>query len=690
MGYTDLPPGRYTYGTKFQTKSYDNPHLGLSYVKEIKRPRRFRGVQNQAKEQPPAEVGTTATRSDAAITKSKKPQTDLGKQQIVAAAGDTVPIVFCKRVGTVGGTWVQPALVKTGSNNFVGSFLYAITQGQMVSSPVKYRAWVGTQSIQTFASAGAVTLTHYYASAATMAAAKNVCPITSGKIFCDINTISYLLPVHGTSGYVERYADFSIFHHAVRAITRGVGDTSNSLLIWPNSTTVVTDNKTGNDITASYWAYLGIDPASTSSADNGIFDGSGTFIGCRTVGTILSFPASGLEAPDPNYFTNYGATGPFTITYGPATVNNQANVSLPPSTGTLEGVQSEFVLSTYADPAASPASADYTAFADITFLEIDGNIYDPPDSGSYPTTTRQLCIFYESGTTVDLYSNGLVSGAYQTGASNQFVDLAMHLFTLMKRVSGATTTSLAAPIDVSNLQTLATFCTNTGLFFNGIIEQSVNTIDYIAKTAPFFLLSFVSSNGRYSLQPLLPLSAGNTIKTTALTAAATFTEANIIPGSFKKNYVDADERRAVNISLVWREADPLIIGIQRTTTVRYSTTDSNAPTVQFDMTDFCTSATHAAVYGKYELARRKFSTHVISFATPLLTTSLIPTQIIEVQRQRINSRGDNRQEAEWYQITRVKHSSDGISVIEAAHFPVDGSDIARISNEVVNGTFEVI
>jgi predicted phage tail protein len=134
----------------------------------------------------------------------------------------------------------------------------------------------------------------------------------------------------------------------------------------------------------------------------------------------------------------------------------------------------------------------------------------------------------------------------------------------------------------------------------------------------------------------------------------------------------------------------LIIGIQRTTTVRYATTDSNAPTVQFDMTDFCTSAAHATVYGKYELARRKFSTHTISFSTPLLTTSLIPTQIIKVQRQRINSRGDNRQEVNWYQITRVKHSSDGLSVIEAVHFPVDGSDIAEISDEVVNGTFEVI
>jgi hypothetical protein len=81
---------------------------------------------------------------------------------------------------------------------------------------------------------------------------------------------------------------------------------------------------------------------------------------------------------------------------------------------------------------------------------------------------------------------------------------------------------------------------------------------------------------------------------------------------------------------------------------------------------------------------------VVSFSTALLTTSLVPTQIIKVERQRINSRGDNRTETEWYQVTNVKHTSSGITAIAAAQFPVNGSDIALISNEVVNGTFEVI
>jgi hypothetical protein len=216
------------------------------------------------------------------------------------------------------------------------------------------------------------------------------------------------------------------------------------------------------------------------------------------------------------------------------------------------------------------------------------------------------------------------------------------------------------------------------------------TIDYIERRLRPTSCCPSSSNGRYSLQPLLPLNASNGIKVTALTPVLTFTEDDILPGSFQKEYLDADQRRAVNVSLVWREADPLTIGIQRTTTVRYPGTDANAPTQQYDMTDFCTSAAHATLYGKYELARRKYSVHTISFSTALLTTSLIPTQIIKVERQRINSRGDNRSEIEWYQVTNVKHSSAGVSTISATQFPVDGSDIARISTEVVSGTFEVI
>jgi hypothetical protein len=644
-----------------------------------------------AQPQPKAEIGTTALRNDATPAKSKKPQTDLGKQQTVATAGDTVPIVFCKRSGGVGGAWVQPAMIKTGSNDFVGSFLYVISQGQMMSSPAKVSTWVGTRSVMLLPDASSITLTHYYASAATMAAAPNVCPISGGEIFCGVDTFSYLLPLNGTSAGILAYPDGVNYYNKFNVITRGTGDTSNSVVVIANSDITILNTATGADVTAAVWSYFGINPATSTTILNAVLGAGGVITGGHTVGTILRFPSSGYDAPDPNYWTSlYGVAGPLVESYDTATIDNQVNPSNPASTGTLDGTQNEIHLSAYSDPTSPPGSADFTVFSDITYLQIDGDIYDPPSQGSYPTTTRQISTYYENGISVDLYSGGLVSGSYATGASNQFVDLTMYLFTQIKRADGAATADIAAPIDVSNLQALATFCSNTGLFFNGVLDQSVNIIDYISKVAPFFLLSFISSNGRYSLRPLLPITGANAIDVTALTPAATFTEANILPGSFSKQYDDADERRAINVSLLWRESEPTIIGMQRTTTVRYAATDNNAPTVQFDMTDFCSSAAHATIYGKYELARRKYSTHSISFATPLLTTNLIPTQIIKVQRQRISSKGDNRTEIDWYQITNIKHGSDGISTINAMHFPVDGSDIAQISNEVVNGTFEVI
>ena len=94
----------------------------------------------------------------------------------------------------------------------------------------------------------------------------------------------------------------------------------------------------------------------------------------------------------------------------------------------------------------------------------------------------------------------------------------------------------------------------------------MNVVEYISTMAPFFLLSFISSNGQYSLQPLLPITAGNQIDTTALTPAVTFTEDDIVPGSFSKQYRPADERRDMVASMVWRETTQISIGIQRTTT----------------------------------------------------------------------------------------------------------------------------
>jgi hypothetical protein len=228
------------------------------------------------------------------------------------------------------------------------------------------------------------------------------------------------------------------------------------------------------------------------------------------------------------------------------------------------------------------------------------------------------------------------------------------------------------------------------LHFNGIISESVNVIELIGETAPFFLWSFLSNGGQYRFAPALPINGSQQINLSVLSAAATFTEDEILPGSFGKTYISAADKSDVNCVLLYRQNEPDAIGTQQTVQVRYSGVSLDAPTEQFDMTDFCSNRNHAIIYAKHYLARRRYTAHIIDFETTLDTTGLIPTDIIKIERQRISSAGDNRTETEYYQITSIDHNTDGTTSIEAAQFPVNSSSVPIISNEVVNGTFTVV
>jgi hypothetical protein len=626
-----------------------------------------------------------AAQQDKAPENRKAPQADLGAQQRIATAGETVPIVFGKRVSSNGGVWVQPSLVKAGSYFFKGSFLFPVSQGEIVSSPAKHRVWVGLRNMA-FLADQTITISNIYNSAATLAGSPGTCPVLGAGMYCGNDTYSFLAEVLGTSGEWTDRADYlATSYYGNRAVARGTGDTTNSAII---TTLQIFDNVTGSDITTAWNTYFSIPPG-TEYALN-VSTTYPTPPACGGVGVVQDYIALlGYISPlTPAQLAGIGTSGSVTFVWTVDRVDNQYDPGQPASTGTLEGVQQEHVVSKYADPASTP-TADNSSYADITFLKVVGDIYDPPESGSYPTTTRQISVYYEQGVKVDLYSAGLVGGVYTRGASNQLVDLAMYLFTIYKRVS-ATDPDVAAPIYVDNLQDIAAFCDEYSMHFNGVISESLNIVEFLSETAPYFLLSFQSNGGQYRFSPLLPLSASEEIDATALTPAATFTEDEILPGSFSKTYVSAADKTDVNAVMLYRKNDPDAIGTQQTVQVRYSGVSLDAPVEQFDLTDFCANRDHAIIYGKHYLARRRYSVHSISFATPLSTAGLIPTDVIKIERQRITSTGDNRTETEWYQITAINHQTDGTTSIEAAQFPVSGSNIATISNQVLNGTFTVV
>jgi|TARA_R100000482_G_scaffold108963_3_gene51197 hypothetical protein len=650
-------------------------------------------AQEQKVRQVPSKLVNIAQRSDDAVQNSKKPRVIKieGEEQKTAAAGDTVPIVFCKRVGSVGGVWLQPPLSKQGSYNFVGIFLYPLSQGEIVSTPATTNTYVGTDQIQ--GRTGTIpTINKYYSSASSMASSPSSCPITSGKIFCDFDSNYFIGEIRKTSGFVQYGRDFESSHTNNAFLTIGSGDTSNSVIEFTGDNYQAWDSVTGTDVTSAFFTSLGVSDPSSYVFRFNRNPRSGTLIGGFAVGTIdrgaTLGTLFGTSAHSVVYGVPFGTSNPVNEKYTNGTINNQVNTSNPATTGTLGGSVSEYAASPVSDPTNPGSGFDFTDYADITFLEIQGNIYDESnaDQGEYKTTTRQLSVYIDQGVKVPLYSAGTPG---TTGASNQFVDLAMHLFSIIKR-SDTSSADIASPIDTSNLQTLATFNTNIGALFNGMIEQSVNIIDFISTMAPFFLLQFVSENGRYAFRPLLPLTAGNQIDGTALTASATFTEANILPDSFQKQYDPADSRRDIQISVAFREVKKERVGLQKTRTVRFSTVSNDVPVEQIDMTDCCTSEAHAELYAKYQLAKRKHSTHAISFETPLLTSSLTVNDVIKVQRQRKNTLGDDRTEIDYYQVTNIVHKSNGVSAISADHFPLNASNISKISNEILSGSFTTI
>jgi len=650
----------------------------------------YRGLPYRARIQGKSKINQDSQILDESLDNFKKPNSDLDVTQKIAKTGETVPIVFGKRVNDIGGVWIQPSLIKAGTDNFVQKLLYVISQGEIQSTPEKTKAFTGLTKL-TFLDDTSITLSHIYSSASTLATTPNSCPITGTGLYCGNDIYSFLNPVVKPSGStLQANPDERLDFFNSRTKTLGTGDTSN---ITFTASLQVFDSETGANITTAYNTFIG---ATTSNyIFNATLDSSGNVTGGRTVGTIFDLAnfagITGLFEPSPYNSALQQVSGgrtKFTFKYTFVSIDNQTNTSNPASTGTLEGTQEEIIIGT--STTIQNTSNNNSSFADITFLSTSGTLYEQPSSGTFPKTTKQLYIFYEQGVKVDLFSAGLSGSSYTNASSNQFIDLAMHLFKIYKKIDGNNTASIVAPVELSNLQSLCTFCTNNNMFFNGIIDKSVNIVEYISSIAPYYFLSFLSVGGKYQFAPTLPINSSNQIDTTALTPVATFTEANIIQGTFEKIYINVEDMRAFVVNCIYTECIPTSVARRKTVSVRFSTNDLDSPTEQFDMSDFCADVNHAILYAKYELARRKHSTHNISFSTPLVTTSLIPTNVIKLELQRKNSVGDDRTEINYYQITSITYDNNGISNIQATHFPLNNSNIAEISNEITSGSFTVL
>jgi len=284
---------------------------------------------------------------------------------------------------------------------------------------------------------------------------------------------------------------------------------------------------------------------------------------------------------------------------------------------------------------------------------------------------RQVHLFIRGGMAVTRIYDSV------TGPSDNFADLVKWLLVNTSRVP-------AAMIDNTALLAAATFLEVNGFTCNIEIRESTNYSDLAARLAPYFLLAESSAGGKRGLRPLLPVTAGGAIKTTAITAEYTFTEDTVLPGTLEINYLSLADRQPFVAQVIWRQQLESDIGIIRTAEVRYSGTAETGPYESHDLSTFCTSEDHAVKVGAYILAKRLYTTHTIRFAArPQEHNTLISAgDIIRVRLERDNTTYANSVHDYLYQVERITKTLAGDVSYEATHFPIDDQGRSLIALDV--------
>ena len=222
--------------------------------------------------------------------------------------------------------------------------------------------------------------------------------------------------------------------------------------------------------------------------------------------------------------------------------------------------------------------------------------------------------------------DNLAANGKETGPSNLFTDLVFYLLTNQTGGAGALlkmneNDEKPALLNKQDFEDTSLFLHAQKLFFNGVIGDRTNLRQYITDTAPFFLCNFVIMDGKFSLKPAIPvMEKSGQINVGAVKIDQLFTAGNILEGSYKVEYLRSEERRPFKAVMRYRQETknklPEEKVIQARLPGQFQKHDIDLlPQEQFDLTQFCTSESHAIQVAKYFLGIRDLVTHTISFST---------------------------------------------------------------------------
>jgi hypothetical protein len=187
----------------------------------------------------------------------------------------------------------------------------------------------------------------------------------------------------------------------------------------------------------------------------------------------------------------------------------------------------------------------------------------------------------------------------------------------------------AEQIDNDSFAAAATWCSQRGYYFDGVISERQNIRQWAADVAATMLLIFGEVNGKFFLRPALEFGSPE-IK-------GLFTADNVLEKSYQMQYLDAEDRLPIQVSIKYREergadslTNPGLFPTERELLIREQGTAETEKVEQIDVSDYVTSRAHAIDIAKFIIRMRRLPTHGIKFQTTYdgLTANLAPGDYI--------------------------------------------------------------
>lgn len=647
-------------------------------------------------------ANTLALRKDEQGNLVRRPTLELSTPLKPAEVGQTIPIVFCKRVSGVGGAWITPPLVRTGlqnlNENALFSHAFLLSDGQ-ITTPVAdfdtdvligYYPWGGYPGLGNF-----ITDRYQEVTYGSLPTTYNIYTVSLTQYY-DLETTTYYTAPIAAGG--------SAYNHNIGTVISETGSGTITISSSSPYCTYLQWNTTilGGDDFRVYYNRKTVstgtitrlnDPIMTVSWDYSFSDGTGVLsTGTSSVGntytrapsTLLTTLSVSLNSPEYDPL-DYNDSGIFT--YSNFTVVDQQVFYV------TETIRKPFIIPDPLNLSLAYRETTTGNFSGMTLLGLKGahemiDKTDPVNAGFTDDLIDQINNIHNQQATV-FCSNGI--SVYNlitttTGSSNNYADLVNHL-----GLQYAETISM----DTASLTAAANFTNTNNLFFNGALIDAVNYKEWVESTAGFFLLVPLNLESRIGLRPALPVTGAHAINTGVLTPAYTFDEDTIVEDTYAVDYIPLSERKPFEAVMLWRDqADTTGAGFEQPFTtslkVRYAADTGVLPQEQYDMSDFCVTSAHAALAAKYFLAKRKRTTHSVSFSTDIFTTlGLKPGDLIAIELDRVTSDGTSRTETNHYLIDTLTRRMDGTASITAEHFPLSGG-ASVIATDIVSGSFTVV